>query len=248
MGKRRPDRKRRGDMKRTVALCSAILAMVILAGTIPQAAAEYPGRAITIINPQSPGGAHDATGRAFAAVAEKYLGKPMMVVNKPGASTMIGTIAAAQAPADGYTLLLGSSITTTVVEWEILNGRQPGATRHDFVSIGSLTQMPTVLSVPADSPWKSIADMVKDAKVKPGFYAFCSSGILTPAHIGSEVFARTYGLNFRHVPYAPTRGAAPASRPWLASTSISRPSSPSRPSRWPRATSSGSLPSRAIGG
>jgi tripartite-type tricarboxylate transporter receptor subunit TctC len=189
-------------MKRTVSLFTAILAMVILGGTIPRAAAEYPERAVTIINPQSPGGAHDATGRAFAAVAEKYLGKPMVVVNKAGASTMIGTIAAAQAPADGYTLLLGSSITTTVVEWEILNGRQPGATRHDFVSIGSLTQMPTVLSVPADSPWKSIADLVKDAKAKPGFYAFCSSGILTPAHIGSEVFARTYGLNFRHVPYA----------------------------------------------
>jgi tripartite-type tricarboxylate transporter receptor subunit TctC len=176
--------------------------MWIFAGTIPQAAAEYPERAITVINPQSPGGAHDAQGRAFAAVAEKYLGKPMVIVNKPGASTMIGTVAAAQAAADGYTLLLGSSITTTVVEWEILHGRTPGATRHDFVAIGSLTLMPTVLSVPVDSPWKSIADLVKDAKAKPGFYAFGSSGVLTPTHIGAEQFARAYGLNFRHVPFA----------------------------------------------
>jgi tripartite-type tricarboxylate transporter receptor subunit TctC len=174
----------------------------IFAGTIPLAAAEYPERAITVINPQSPGGAHDAQGRAFAAVAEKYLGKPMVIVNKPGASTMIGTVAAAQAAADGYTLLLGSSITTTVVEWEILHGRTPGATRHDFVAIGSLTLMPTVLSVPVDSPWKSIADLVKDAKAKPGFYAFGSSGVLTPTHIGAEQFARAYGLNFRHVPFA----------------------------------------------
>jgi tripartite-type tricarboxylate transporter receptor subunit TctC len=176
--------------------------MWIFAGTIPQAAAEYPERAITVINPQSPGGAHDAQGRAFAAVAEKYLGKPMVIVNKPGASTMIGTVAAAQAAADGYTLLLGSSITTTVVEWEILHGRTPGATRHDFLAIGSLTLMPTVLSVPVDSPWKSIADLVKDAKAKPGFYAFGSSGVLTPTHIGAEQFARAYGLNFRHVPFA----------------------------------------------
>lgn len=189
-------------MKRTVSLFAAVLAMLLFAGPALQAAAEYPERAITIINPQSPGGAHDVTGRAFAAVAEKYLGKPLVVINKPGASTMLGTIAAAQAPPDGYTLLLGSSITTTVVEWEILNGRDPGATRKDFVSIGSLIQMPTVLSVPVDSPWKSIADLVKDAKAKPGFYAYCSSGVLTPAHIGAEQFARAYGLSVRHVPYA----------------------------------------------
>jgi tripartite-type tricarboxylate transporter receptor subunit TctC len=189
-------------MQRTVSALVAVFVLWIFAGTIPLAAAEYPERAITVINPQSPGGAHDAQGRAFAAVAEKYLGKPMVIVNKPGASTMIGTVAAAQAAADGYTLLLGSSITTTVVEWEILHGRTPGATRHDFVAIGSLTLMPTVLSVPVDSPWKSIADLVKDAKAKPGFYAFGSSGVLTPTHIGAEQFARAYGLNFRHVPFA----------------------------------------------
>jgi tripartite-type tricarboxylate transporter receptor subunit TctC len=189
-------------MQRTLSALVAVFVLLVFAGTIPPAAAEYPERAITVINPQSPGGAHDAQGRAFAAVAEKYLGKPMVIVNKPGASTMIGTVAAAQAAADGYTLLLGSSITTTVVEWEILHGRAPGATRHDFVAIGSLTLMPTVLSVPVDSPWKSIADLVKDAKAKPGFYAFGSSGVLTPTHIGAEQFARAYGLNFRHVPFA----------------------------------------------
>ena len=62
--------------------------------------------------------------------------------------------------------LLGSSITTTVVEWEILHGRTPGATRHDFATIGSLTLMPTVLSVPADSPWKSVADAESEDNIK----------------------------------------------------------------------------------
>jgi tripartite-type tricarboxylate transporter receptor subunit TctC len=190
-------------MQRTALFVStAIVAMLIVVGPVRPVAAEYPERAVTMINPQSPGGAHDSVGRAFAAVAERYLGKPLVVVNKPGASTMIGTIAVAQAPPDGYTLLLASSITTTVVEWEILHGRKPGATRADFVSIGSLIQMPTVLSVPADSPWKSIADLVRDAKAKPGFYAFGSSGLLTPTHLGSELFARAYGLSFRHVPFA----------------------------------------------
>ena len=189
-------------MKRSVSVLIAVLVVTIFAGTAPRVAAEYPERAITVINPQAPGGAHDAQGRAFAAVAEKYLGKPMVVVNKPGASTMIGTVLAAQAAPDGYTLLLGSSITTTVVEWEILHSRTPGASRHDFATIGSLTLMPTVLSVPADSPWKSVADLVKNAKAKPGFYAFGSSGVLTPTHIGAEQFARAYGLSFRHVPFA----------------------------------------------
>jgi tripartite-type tricarboxylate transporter receptor subunit TctC len=173
----------------------------LLFGTSPSALAEYPERPVTLINPQAPGGAHDAQGRAYAGVVEKYLGKPMMVVNKPGASTLIGTIAVAQAAPDGYTLLLGSSMTTTVVEWEIVRGKVPSVTRQEFVPIGSLTLIPTVVSVPATSPWNSIADLVRDAKAKSGYYAFCSAGLLSPSHLGAELFARTQGLKFRHVPY-----------------------------------------------
>jgi len=185
-------------MKRNLILVSLLILSLL---GISSAMADFPERAITVINPQAPGGAHDAQGRAFAAVAEKYLGKPMVVVNKPGASTMIGSISAAQAVPDGYTLLLGSTMTTTVVEWDIINGKRPGVTRDDFVTIGSLTLIPTVISVPAASPWKSVADLVKDAKAKPGQYAFCSAGILSPSHLGAEFFARAYGLKFRHVPY-----------------------------------------------
>jgi len=185
-------------MKRNVIRVSLLILTLLW---VSSAMADFPERAITVINPQAPGGAHDAQGRAFAAVAEKYLGKPMVVVNKPGASTMIGSIAAAQAVPDGYTLLLGSTMTTTVVEWDIINGKRPGVTRDDFVTIGSLTLIPTVISVPAASPWKSVADLVKDAKTKPGQFAFCSAGILSPSHLGAEFFARAYGLKFRHVPY-----------------------------------------------
>ena len=167
----------------------------------PLAAAEFPERVVTLVNPQAPGGAFDTQGRAFTAVAEKYLGKPMVMVNKPGASTMIGAMAVAEAPADGYTLLLGSTMQTTVVEWDIVNGKKPAVTRDDFVTIGSLTLLPTTISVPATSPWNSIADLVKDAKAKPGQYAYCSAGLLSPSHLGAELFARAYGLKFRHVPH-----------------------------------------------
>ncbi len=187
-------------MRKIVFICLAAILIWVLPGTIP-AEAEFPERAITVINPQAPGGAHDAQGRAFVSVAEKYLGKPMVVINKPGASTMIGSIAAAQSAPDGYTLLLASTMTTTVVEWDIINRRKPGVTRNDFAPIGSLTLIPTVISVPPNSPWKSVADLVKDAKAKPGQYAFCSAGILSPSHLGAEFFARAYGLKLRHVPY-----------------------------------------------
>jgi tripartite-type tricarboxylate transporter receptor subunit TctC len=175
------------------------MAILMALGTI--ASADYPDRPVTIINPQAPGGAHDAQGRAFAAVAEKYLGKPMVVVNKPGASTMIGTVAAAESAPDGYTLLLASTMTTTVVEWDLVNGKKPPVTRNDFVTIGSMTLIPTVISVPANSPWKTLDDLVKAAKAKPGQQAFCSAGLLSTSHLGAELFARAYGLKFRHVPF-----------------------------------------------
>ena len=184
--------------KMTLAGTAGMIILMALGGL---AAAEYPERPVTIINPQAPGGAHDAQGRAFAAVAEKYLGKPMVVVNKPGASTMIGTVAAAEAAPDGYTLLLASTMTTTVVEWDVVNGKKPPVTRNDFVTIGSMTLIPTVISVPANSPWKTFDDLVKAAKAKPGQHAFCSAGLLSTSHLGAELFARASGLKFRHVPF-----------------------------------------------
>jgi len=178
-----------------------VLMAVCLAWAPSLMAAEFPEQALTIINPQAPGGAHDAQGRAFAAIADKHFGKPLIVVNKPGASTMIGSIAAAEAAPDGYTLLLGSSMTTTVVEWDVINGKKPPVTRDTYVTIGSFTLIPTVVSVPINSPWNSIADLVRDAKAKPGHYAFCSAGVLSSSHLGAELFARAYGLKFRHVPF-----------------------------------------------
>ena len=183
-----------------------LVQVVVLAVLLPlawaaAATAEFPDRAITVVNPQAPGGAFDTQGRAFAAVAEKYLGKPMVMVNKAGASTMIGAMAVAEAPADGYTLLLGSTMQTTVVEWDIVTGKKPAVHRDDFVTLGSLTLLPTTIAVPINSPWNSIADLVRDAKAKPGQYAYCSAGLLSPSHLGGELFARAYGLKFRHVPY-----------------------------------------------
>ena len=169
--------------------------------------AEFPERPITLINPQAPGGANDALARPFAAVAEKYLGKPVVVVNKPGASGMIGNIAGAQAAPDGYTLTIGSTLMTIVMDWEVISGRKPEVYRNDYVTIGVLSVIPTVLSVPYGSPWKTVADAVQELKAKPNQYTFCSAGLLSPTHLGCERFVRAYGLKCRHVPY---KGGGPA--------------------------------------
>ena len=91
-----------------------------------------------------------------------------MVVNKVGATGMVGATAVAQAPPDGYTLLVGSVNITNAVEWENANGRKPPFTRHDFAAIGAFTMSPTLVIVPADSPYKTLADFINDAKGKPG--------------------------------------------------------------------------------
>jgi tripartite-type tricarboxylate transporter receptor subunit TctC len=175
--------------------------------SVHEAKAEFPERPITLINTQAPGGANDALARPFAAVAEKYLGKPIVVVNKPGASGMIGNIAGAEAAPDGYTLTIGSTLMTIVMDWEKVNGRKPAASRNDYETVGVLSVIPTVLSVPYGSPWKTLSDLVNGVKAKPGQYTFCSAGLLSPTHLGSERFVRAYGLNVRHVPY---KGGGPA--------------------------------------
>jgi tripartite-type tricarboxylate transporter receptor subunit TctC len=173
----------------------------LLVGTA-SLAAEYPTKPITLINPMPPGGTLDLQARAFATVAEKILGQPIVVVNKPGATGMVGGLAGAQAAPDGYTLTVGSVNLTNAVEWEIANGRKPPFTRHDYICIGSFTMSPTLLIVPPDSPYKTLADFINAARAKPGQLAFCSGGLYGMSHLPIEIFAHAAGLKFRHVPYS----------------------------------------------
>jgi len=164
--------------------------------------ADYPTKPITLINPMPPGGTLDIQARAFASVAEKMLKQPIMVVYKTGATGMVGGLAGSQAAPDGYTLTVGSVNLTNAVQWEIANGRKPPFTRHDFTCIGSFTMSPTLLIVPADAPYKTLADFIVDAKARPGQMAFCSGGLYGMSHLPVEIFARAAGLKFRHVPYS----------------------------------------------
>jgi tripartite-type tricarboxylate transporter receptor subunit TctC len=183
--------------------------MVVVVGTIFTLciagslclAADYPTKPITLIVPVSPGGSHDIIGRMFGTVAEKYLGQPIVFINRPGASTMLGTLESIKAAPDGYTLAEPSEATTAVIEWEIANGRKPPFTRHEFIPIGSWTQSPTLVVVPYNSPWKNLGDLVTDCKAKPDKYAFCSGGLYAATHLPVILFMRANGITARHVPY-----------------------------------------------
>ncbi len=189
--------------------CIVAISFLVILGMIDASleAADYPVRAITVINPWPPGGLFDAQGRAFTSVAEKYLGKPMVVLNKPGGSGMIGIQAIVQAAPDGYSLGVVGSYVGYVIEGEIANGRKPPFSWDDLIPIGSFTLSPTLVVVPYDSPWKTLADLIKDCKAKPDHYAFSSGGKYSGSHLPAEIFMRATGIKARHVPFT---GGGPA--------------------------------------
>ncbi len=191
-------------MKKTAAIIASFI-LCMMNGSV--LAADFPTRTITIINPMSPGGSRDVMARTFASVAEKFLGQPLVVVNKPGAGGMIGMLAGAQAAPDGYTLTVTSSGDTCALEWEVANGRKPPFTRNDFTPIGSFILTPAVIVVPYNSPWKTLADLIKDCKAKPNFYAFASGGMYGIVHISTEILMKAAGITARNVPY---KGGGPA--------------------------------------
>ena len=188
----------------------SIVSLVILslcAVHVSNGLADFPERHITLINPMSPGGSRDVMARAFASIAEKVLGQPLVVVNKPGASGMIGMLAGAQANPDGYTLTVTSSGDTCALEWEIANGRKSLYTLQDFVPIGSVMLTPSLVVCPYNSQWKSLTDMVKDCKAKPSHYAYASGGMYGIVHISTEILMKAAGIKARNVPY---QGGGPA--------------------------------------
>lgn len=188
-------------MKRRLSSSVFVALLTLACVSSPLSAADYPNRPITAINPVPPGGSNDVIGRAFATLAEKYLGQPIVMVNRPGASGKIGTLEGMKATPDGYTLTVASTARTATIEWEIANGRKPPFTRHDFLAIGSFTLSPTVLVVPYNSPWKTLADFIKDLKAKPNQYAFGSGGLYGSTHLPVEIFMHATGIKARHVPF-----------------------------------------------
>ncbi|HEV8110982.1 MAG TPA: tripartite tricarboxylate transporter substrate binding protein, partial [Burkholderiales bacterium] len=132
------------------------------------AAQDYPSRAVTMIVPFPPGGVADIVGRPLAAMMEKSLKQPVVIVNRTGAGGALGMREVAKAAPDGYTILMGLSSISIFPVSERVNGKQPSYELKDFAPIALVTADPTVLVVRADSPYKSVKDFVEAAKAKPG--------------------------------------------------------------------------------
>jgi tripartite-type tricarboxylate transporter receptor subunit TctC len=172
--------------------------------TAPALALDYPTRAVTLICPVTPGGSLDLNARAFAGIAEKHLGKPVVVVNKPGGSGAVGTMAVVDGKPDGYTIVLGWPSQTAIMIAEVLAGRRPPFTIDDFAVLGRMTNSPPLFTVVYDSPWKTLKEVIVDVKSHPpNTYKFGGSGIYSIGHLPMEIFNKELGVKAQLVP---TRG------------------------------------------
>jgi tripartite-type tricarboxylate transporter receptor subunit TctC len=191
--------RRGGAMRR-------LLSVLLLCVAATQAFAQgYPAKPLKMIIPYPPGGGNDTLGRLFAIKLSDRLGQPVVVENRPGAGTLIGTEAAAKSAPDGYTILL-SSIATHALSPNLYS-KVPYDPVKDFAPITLLGIAPTVLVVRNDLPAKDLAEFVAAAKAKPGGFTYASGGNGTPPHINGEVFKAVAGVDLLHVPY---KGGGPA--------------------------------------
>jgi len=182
------------------------LAFILATGGAP-AQEVFPSRPIQIVVPQAPSGAADLHARLLAQGMERLLRQPVVVVNKPGAGSVIGSQLVANGRADGYTLLVAMPSFFITPQVDQLFGNAPKFRPEQFTPIARLSAEPLVLVVNASKPWKSVADLLADAKRRPGELSYSSSGLYSGLHFPMEILAASAGVSLKHVPYS---GAGPA--------------------------------------
>ncbi|MBM3567687.1 MAG: tripartite tricarboxylate transporter substrate binding protein [Alphaproteobacteria bacterium] len=183
-------------------------AAILAALAVPALAqGAFPDRPIAMIVPFPPGGVADQTARPVAAAMEKALKQPVVLANRQGAGGAVGMAATAAARPDGYTIMTALSSISVIPEADKLFERKPAYTMDQFAPLALISSDPTVLVVNAERPWKSVAELVADAKARPGQISFSSSGVYGTLHMATEMFAHAAQVKFKHVPF---NGAGPA--------------------------------------
>jgi tripartite-type tricarboxylate transporter receptor subunit TctC len=183
------------------------LLLAIAAGTITSSAfaQAWPAKPIRIVVPFPPGGGTDTIARETSQRVAAATGWTIVIDNKPGAGGNLGVDAAAKAPADGYTLVLGQ--TSNLAINPTLYPKMPYDSQKDLAPVVLLANAPLVMVTGTGTPYKTLADAVAAAKAKPGSLNFASPGNGTVAHLTSEMFQKAAGIDTQHVPY---KGAAQA--------------------------------------
>lgn len=179
---------------------------VFFVGVLPQAHAEtYPDKAIRFVVPWPAGGAADSVGRLVASALTTQLGQTVYVENIAGAGGNIGTSQFVRSKPDGYTLYLATSSTNAASPH--LYKRTGFEPIKDFTPIASVATIPSILVVPATSPFKTPQDIISAAKAQPGKLSYGSGGMGASAHLAGELFKSIAAIDVIHVPY---KGSGPA--------------------------------------
>ena len=179
-------------------LQSLFFSGVVLGWTINVLAQPYPNKPVRIIVPLAAGGPTDVLARSIAQTLTETWGQAILVDNRPGANTNIGTAAVAKSPADGYTLLLTvNNLTINPSLYQDI----PFDSLKDFAPISLFATSPLVLAVHPSVPAKSVKDLIALAKARPGELHFGSPGNGSPPHLAGELFNTLAGVKLVHVPY-----------------------------------------------
>jgi tripartite-type tricarboxylate transporter receptor subunit TctC len=186
-----------------------LLVLALLAGLLPYmattaVAADYPARPIRIVVPYPPGAFNDQLARIFAQHLTKAWGQPVVVDNRPGGGSVIGTDLVAKAAPDGYTLLINS------FAFAVNPSLQPKLnydSERDFAPVILAAGTPNLLVVAPDSPLRSLKDLISAAKSKPGGLSYASAGNGASNHLCTELLKSLAGIDIVHIPY---KGSVPA--------------------------------------
>jgi len=187
-----------------------LLLTAALAAALPAAAQNYPTRPVRVIVPYAAGGNTDFTARAIGARLSEVFGQQVIVDNRPGGATNIGTEVVARGPADGYQMLMGGA--SNAINMSLFR-KPPYDTLRDFAPISLCVQGANVLTVHPSVPAKNLRELIALARAQPGKLNFASSGIGSSNQMAGELLKVMAKINIVHVPY---KGNAPALTDTLA--------------------------------
>ena len=188
-------------MKFTIAFICGLLSLVL---TAPANAQSYPNKPVRVVVPYPPGGPTDIVARVLFQQVSEATGQQFLVDNRAGAGGNIGAEIVAKSPADGYTLLIGT--TAHAINMSLFKNLSYDV-QKDFAPVSLLTQGPLVLVAHPQFPANSIKEVIELAKSKSGGLNFASSGNGQSTHLSAELFNTMAGIKMSHVPY---KGSAPA--------------------------------------
>jgi tripartite-type tricarboxylate transporter receptor subunit TctC len=201
-----PHLTRRAFAARAIVSAWAARALVPLAAVAPRTAAaqEYPARPVRIVVPFAAGGPADVYARVLAQPLQEVLGQPFVVEDRPGAGSLIGTDLVAKSAPDGYTLLLMSNAHTVN---ESLFASKPYQLMRDFAPIAPINSSDLVLVGRTGLQARTLAELLRQARARPGSLTYASSGPGTPYHMAGELFKAMAGVSIVHIPYRGSSGA-----------------------------------------